>query len=284
MAGSKIPGVRKLSAKEVRELSKLPWVRDDALSGRDAEARVLPDGRVLLFYFEGLPGVLYPSREALAEMHRRGAEAVAKGPVDLTRTLLPPLDDFLRDAEVHAKALGKALAIPDDALDLSLNSLDVAHKAVLRLRRNKRLTPEVFTPLTAYTGEVMRLVCEGRWTKMPATRKRRVPVFDPEDVARWQTDREQAIAAVQARGGSEWETRVAAINVRQPTLIRHDVVEEPITGHENEPVIQGRDGALLQPFAVLLKEVVELGARGSLTGAVTGTLARYLAAKSAPAA
>jgi hypothetical protein len=279
MAGRKIPGVRNLSVREVRELSKLPWVRDDALSRPASEARVLPDGRVFLFIGENIRTVIFPSCEALAETRREGDEAVAKGPINYAQTLLPPLDDFLRDAEVHAKGLAKALGVPDEALDRSLDSLDVAYKAVLRLRRDKRLTPEVFTPLTAYTGEVMRLVCGGRWTKMPATMERKVPVYDPEDNARWAAEWEQATAEVRARGGSVLERSMAARHVRLPRVIRYDEVEEPIRGHENEPVIQGHDGALLQPFAVLLKEVVEYGARGSLTGAISGTLARYSAAR-----
>jgi hypothetical protein len=276
MAARKIPGVRNVSAREALELSKLQWVRDDALSDRLFEARVLPDGRVL-HVCNGVPGVLYPSREALAEAYRHAKEEVAKGPVNYAQTLLPPLDDFLRDAEVHAKGLGKALGVPEEALDRSLDSLDVAFKAVLRRRRDKRLTPEVFTPLTAYTGEVMRLVCEGRWTKMPATRKRQVPVYDPVEDAQWAAAWLQATEEVRARGGSVLEIDAAAMHLRRPTLLRYDEVEEPIRGHENEPVIQGHDGALLQPFAVLLKEVVEYGARGSLTGAISGTLARYSA-------
>jgi hypothetical protein len=45
--------------------------------------------------------------------------------------------------------------------------------------------------------------------------------------------------------------------------------------HENEPMIKARDGGLLQPFAIVLVEVMEHGARGSLTGAVAGVLAPY---------
>jgi hypothetical protein len=101
-----------------------------------------------------------------------------------------------------------------------VESLDVAYKAVLRLRKAKRMTPEVFTPLTAYVGEVMRLVCDGQWTTSPA-----------------------------------------------------------MTGHENEPMIRAHDGGLFQPFAIVLVEITEHGARGSLRGAVTGTLARYLTEK-----
>jgi hypothetical protein len=283
MAGRKVSDVRRVSGKEFREIESLPWVRDEALSDRSFEARVLPDGRVLMvFLFSSRKqGNLFPSRAAVEEMIREAKEAVAKGPIDYTKTLLPPLDDFLRDAEVHAKGLGKALGIPEEALDRSLESLDVAFKAVVRRRRDKRLTPEIFTPLTAYTGEVMRLACDGRWTKMPATRKRKVPVFDPEHEARWQAAAGQATLEVRARGGSHAEVQQAIDNVHvpRPVPIRWDVVEEPLRGHENEPVIQARDGAFLQPFAAVLKEVVEHSARGSLTGAVAGRLVRYPAAK-----
>jgi hypothetical protein len=61
MAKSKIVGFRQASVKEVRELSTLPWVRDDALSTRAFEARVLPDGRVLLFVCDGERAPLYRS-------------------------------------------------------------------------------------------------------------------------------------------------------------------------------------------------------------------------------
>jgi hypothetical protein len=57
--------------------------------------------------------------------------------------------------------------------------------------------------------------------------------------------------------------------------MRYDVVEVPITGHENEPMIRARDGELYQPFRIVIVEIVEHGARGSLEGAVEGTLARY---------
>jgi hypothetical protein len=216
MAKSKIPGFRRLSVKEMRELSALPSVRDEALSSRMSEARVLPDGRVLLVLVAGRTGVLYPSRASLEELRREAQRELAKGPVDPAKTLLPPLADFLGDPEALAKGLGKAIGVPDEALDRSVDSIDVAYKAFLRMRSPKRKTPEVVGPLTAYVGEVVRRACDGQWTSVP--------------------------------------TR----------------------GHENEPMIRACDGALLQPFALVLVEMTEYGARGSLAGAVTGTLARYL--------
>ena len=92
---------------------------------------------------------------------------------DPAKELLPPLDDFLRDVDKLASSLGKVLHIPEGALDRSVESLDAVHKAVGRVRIAKRMTPEVFTPLTAYLGEVMRLVCDGRWGRLPAAIKKR---------------------------------------------------------------------------------------------------------------
>jgi hypothetical protein len=135
--------------------------------------------------------------------------------VDHTKTLLPPIADFLRDVETHASGVGKVLRVPEAALDRSVASVDGAYKALLKLPHKKRMTAEVFTPLTAYVGEVMRLACGGTWTTSAAP------------------------------------------------------------GHENEPMIRARDGALLQPFALVLIEVMEHGARGSLGSAVEGVVARY---------
>jgi hypothetical protein len=173
MAARRIPGVRQLSLKETRELLKLPYVRDEELSDRHFEVRVLPDGRVLqclsgLGYLEDSnPASIYPSREVFVEMRRDIAERFAKEPVDLTRTLLPPIDDFLRDVEAHAKSLGERIRVPDEALDRTPASLDAVDAALRRMPKAKRMTPEVVTPLVAYVGFVMLAGCGGRWTKPP---------------------------------------------------------------------------------------------------------------------
>jgi hypothetical protein len=169
MAAGKMPGVRQASAKEVRELLKLAWVRDEPLSAaiRGTDARLLPDGRVLLYSGEGERGTVYPSRAALEEMQRRCLEDLAKGPVDLTRALLPPIDDFLRDVEAHAKSLGERIRVPDEALDRTPASLDAIDAALRRIPKAKRETSEIVTPLVAYVGFVMLRGCDGRWTKAP---------------------------------------------------------------------------------------------------------------------
>jgi hypothetical protein len=274
----KIPGSRQASAKEVRELMKLPWVHDESLSLRGMEARVLPDGRVLLFIAEGSKAPLYPSREAVREVLRRGQGMLAKPPLG-PATLLPPVDEFLRDVEAHAKALGKVIRVPAEALDMSDATLDVIYKAVLKVRRQKRETPEVFTPLTAYVGEVMRRICDGRWAKFPATWVRDVPVYDPEQLSAW-----QALAQASQVPGKAPAGELTALH---PRPIRVDKVEEPTMGQDiNEPVIYSRDGRMFQPFAIILDQLMEYGNRGSLLGAVQGTLLRYLTARDtgAPAA
>ncbi len=283
----KIPGIRNVSVKEVRELLKLTPLRDEALSREShGDAHVLPDGRVLLNW-AGECGTLFPSRAVLDESNRRGREQVAKGPIDLTRTILPPVEDFLRDVEAHAKRLGERIGVPDEALDGSEESLDAVDKRVWRIARAKRMTPEIVTPLVAYIGQVMVRACEGRWTKAPTTKKVRVPVYEPSEEAAWDAGYPARVAAkskaeadAKAGGASASAARMAGLNVwgqfihAHPKPIRYDVTEVPISGHENEPMITARDGGLLQPFAIVVSEL-ERGGRGSLRGAVAGILAAH---------
>src|ERR1700678_1099602 len=171
MASRGKPVVRQASPKEVRELLKLAWVRDEELSAGGLDARLLPDGRVLLYWGEGERGTLYPSREAAEvmkrgydELARKAAEQSRRGGVDPCLTLLPPIDDFLRDVEAHAKSLGTRLRIPDDVLDGTPESLDAVDKALKRIPWAKRQVPDLVTPLVAYLGEVMRAASGGPGT------------------------------------------------------------------------------------------------------------------------
>jgi hypothetical protein len=174
MANSKYPGLRQASVKEVRELSKLPWVRDDALSDT-CEARVLPDGRVLMYLAPGEKANLFPSRASAEEAHReyledrrKAIEARAKPFVDPCLTLLPPVADFIRDVEAHAKSLGPRLGIADEVLDLTPESLDAIDKALKKIPWAKRQVPDLVTPLVAYLGEVMRKASGGQWSTSTA--------------------------------------------------------------------------------------------------------------------
>jgi hypothetical protein len=290
LSSRKVPGAHHVSAKEVRELLKLPWVRDEALSGRGWDARLLPDGRVLLFWGEGLKGNVYPSRESLEKVQREGREEQAKGPINLPMALLPPIDDFLRDVEAHARSLGARIRVPEDVLDGSEASLDAVDAALKRIRLVKRVTPEVVTPLVAYVGQVMLGVCGGRWAKAPTTRKREVPVYDPAEEAAWKALNQAAWAAakeaaaeVKARRGSAAAQSQALHGVmgqligRGPKPIRVDSIDEPISGQENTPMIRARDGRLLDPFARVVIPMVEPSKRISLRAGVDVTLLPYRA-------
>ena len=253
MAKSKIPGFRQASPKEARELSKLPWVRDDELSSHAFEARVLPDGRVLLWLADGERAPLYPSREALAEVVRE-AKAMPKGPIDYTLTLLPPIDDFLPDVEAHAKSLGPRLRIPDEALDGTVASLEAVDKALKRIPWAKRQMPDLVTPLVAYVGEVLRRASRGRWVKPPATYKQREMVYG------WTVTGAEHASAEEVAAAMDLARAAAELDASQP--------KEKPRGSENEPVIQASNGRGFQPFAIVFVPMVEPTKRLPLRAAV----------------
>jgi hypothetical protein len=153
----------KIPAKELREYLKLP-VDHDLSRGTGGEVRVLPDGRVLWKLVAVRLARMWPSREAFIEWWRVANEEAAKGPVDMTLTLLPPVADFIRDVEAHAKSLGPRIGVADEALDLTPESLDAIDKALKKIPWAKRQVPDLVTPLVAYVGEVMRKGSGGRWT------------------------------------------------------------------------------------------------------------------------
>jgi hypothetical protein len=270
-------GIRRVSGEEFRELSSLA-VRDEALSTDTFEARILPDGRVLhAFLFTRNRGNLYPSREAFAEMLRQCAE-MPKGPIDHCLTLLPPIDDFLRDVEAHAKSLGPRLRIPDDVLDGTPASLDAVDKALKRIPWAKRQVPDLVTPLVAYLGEVMRKSTGGQWSKAPSQPPPQRP--DPAAVALVQAavaDAEKAATegatpaqieafrkALFVAEGDEKDASIAAMIERfRKAYEAAGAPEVPIilsipTGsNENEPMITTRGGGLFQPFASVFLPMVE---------------------------
>jgi hypothetical protein len=291
MALRKIPGVRQVSVREIRELLKQPWVRDDALSTRMSEARVLPDGRVLLYLGEGEKGTIFPSRAEVEEVLQAGRELVAGGnTVNLTLTLLPPVADFLRDVEAHAASLGARIRAPAEALDGTEASLGAVDLALRRIPIVKRMTREVVTPLVAYVGQVMLAVCGGHWTKAPTTRKVRVPRYDPAELAAYEAtaqatrvEADQAAADVRARRGAPGAQAMAfnAVMGRlitcAPRPIKEDWIDEPVSGNENEPMITARDGRLLQPFGLVVIPMVEPSKRLPLRAAVDVTIMTYRA-------
>jgi hypothetical protein len=156
---------RKRPEFSAKELHQIPI--DLELSRPGEEVRLLPDGRVLWSLSAKIVRA-WPSREAFLENRRRNDEMVARGPID-SRTLLPPIDAFLRDVEAHAAALGPRLGIPDATLDGTVASLEAVDKALRRIPRPERAVADLVTPLVAYVGEVYRRASGGRWMKPPPT-------------------------------------------------------------------------------------------------------------------
>jgi hypothetical protein len=267
-----------ISAKQVRELLKLGWVRDDALSDRGSEARILSDGRAIMFHGENIFGILFPSRAALAEERRKGEELLARGSVDLTLTLLPPVADFIRDVEAHAASLGKVLRLPDAVLERTEASLDAVDAAMMRVRRAKRMTPEVVTPLMAYVGEVMCRACDGHWTPPPATWTRRVPIFDPMELAAF--DELTAADIRAARDVRDLVTSPTYI-LASPKPLGFKEVTEPYTGSVNEPMIKAPNGRFLSPFRLVVVPMVEPSKRVGLRGGVSILIGSYLSGSTA---
>ena len=144
------------------------------------------------------------------------------------------------------------------------------------------------TPLVAYLGEVIRRASGGQWAKAPTTRKRQVPIYDPAEAAEWGAARlaaaqvanaaaDRAAAEARARRASASDVATAANMARaaayqetdatRPKPIRFDVFDEPITGHENEPIITASGGRLFQPFASVFIPMIESSKRIPLRSA-----------------
>jgi hypothetical protein len=280
-------GVEKASKKKTRELLKLPWTHDEALS-EFGKAHVLPDGRVLLLSHMLLPGLgdeVYPSREAVEEMNcrrlafeREVAEQKAGRTPDPVETLLPPIADFLRDVEAHAKSLGPRLKISAEALDLTPESLDIIDKALKKIPWAKRQVPDLVTPLVAYVGEVLRKGSGGRWSKH--AKKREVPICDADEVmAQWAAMRrlqplalaagEKARTEAKARGAPAQEVEQAYVSALQAIQRQRPAVTYRTEMREdNEPLVIGRDGRICQPYAVVFLPMVEPSRRIPLRSAV----------------
>jgi hypothetical protein len=237
------------------EVRKVPI--DPKLTRPGEEVRVLPDGRVL--WALPIAGVsrYWPSRDAFVQWREDSGAEVARGPIDMSPTLLPPIDDFLRDVDKHAKALGPRLEIPDAALDRTVPSLEAVEKALRKIPRQKREAADLVTPLVAYVGEVLRKASGGQWMKPTPTVKHRVPVYDPADI----------------KAGR----RFVPIPGEEPTPIRYDVVERAYHGSMNEPLVVASNGQSFQPFAEVLLPLFEPSKRGPprSTVAVQLTMAGY---------
>jgi hypothetical protein len=278
----------------VREYRKLP-VDQELSKGTKGEVRILPDGRVLYTLGAIRGGTTWPSREVFTEYRRREDEefAKARSAPHPAVALLPPIDDFLRDVEAHAKSLGPRLSIPDEVLDGSVASLGAVDKALKRIPLAERPVADLVTPLVAYMGEVLRRASGGRWIKLPPTYTVREPVYAPGEMEAWGTARnalnpiaeaaaKQAGAEARARRASASDVALAINGARdavyresdatQPKPIRFNVVEKPLGGSENAPMIVASNGQSFDPFGDVYVPMIEPSKRPPLRATVEARL------------
>lgn len=165
----KRPKSRALSAREAqRILARTQHSVDLELSRISlSEAFDLADGGVLLL-FEGGKGRLYASKDELRTMLGEVERKAEHGPKSVCRDL-PQGEDFVEQVPQLVAKLPRLLKLNSADLDGSESSLDKVDKALRRLRPQQLLTPEVFGPLTAYVGEVLRNKTKGRWEMRRAT-------------------------------------------------------------------------------------------------------------------
>jgi hypothetical protein len=270
-------GMQRVSG--LREYLKLP-VDDELSRASRGEVRILPDGRVLRRLVGIRGGTTWPSREAFIEWWRRSDEELAKArsAPHPAVALLPPIDDFLRDVEAHAKSLGPRLRIPDEMLDGTVASLGAVDKALKRVPLAERPVADLVTPLVAYVGDVLRRASGGRWIKVPPTYTMRVAVYAPgEWEAYWaakgavapmaEAAAKKAGAEARARRASASDVALAIngardavyreVDAKEPKPIRFDTVEKPRDGSMNAPVVVASNGQSFDPFGDLFTWMVE---------------------------
>lgn len=76
---------------------------------------------------------------------------------------LPQGKDFVIKVPELIDELSAKLQISKDELDYSESSLEGIDEAIQRIGRFKCLEAEIFAPLVAYVGEVIKQSTEGRW-------------------------------------------------------------------------------------------------------------------------
>jgi hypothetical protein len=161
----KRPKSKAIPAREVRRLLEATeHLTDDGLSRRCfCQVFDLADGGALLV-FENGRGRLYQSKDALCSMLD---EVERQSPANPFRELLPQGAAFANQVPKLVRDLPARLGLEAAELNGTEASLDRIDQVLRRLGASKIssriLAPEVFAPLTAYVGEVMRNATGGRW-------------------------------------------------------------------------------------------------------------------------
>lgn len=120
------------------------------------------DSRVLTVSEDGA-GVLYGSIEAWLSLLQSLETPSNQTPTHLLHGRLPQGQNFINQISELITELAAQLDIPIQQLDRSGDSLKVVDKAIHREGQSKCLEAEIFAPLVAYVGEVLRQRINGRW-------------------------------------------------------------------------------------------------------------------------
>jgi hypothetical protein len=115
-----------------------------------------------LLVFENGRGRLYESKDELRAMMEEVKREARRGPTSVCRDL-PQGQNFAELVPELIRQLATLLKIEPSQLDGTEVSLDQVDKGLRRLPPQNVLTPEVFGPLTAYVGEVIRNTTQGSW-------------------------------------------------------------------------------------------------------------------------
>jgi len=159
----KRPKGKRLSARETKRiLETKQHTLDEELSQMAlCQAFDLAGGGVLLLYEDG-KGILYESKDELLALADEVERESRQGPVSVCRDL-PQGQAFVEQVPQLIHGLAARLHLDSAELDGSETSLNKVDKALRRLRPEQLIKPDVFAPLTAYVGEVMRKATNGRW-------------------------------------------------------------------------------------------------------------------------
>jgi|GEM_PF-2982703 len=158
-----------LSVKKTRNLLQEPgWTLDteltDKVSAYGGMVYLNSDGRTLEnLVLDG--GTLFKSRAECIRYIEEFQQACKKAELESSLTyMLPQGKNFVVQVPQLVDELAKQLRFPREELDNSMRSLVKVERIVKRLGCKKCQQPQIFAPLVAYAGEILKQEMDGRWT------------------------------------------------------------------------------------------------------------------------
>ena len=188
-----------IKPREAKQLLKQEGVTFDAKLSElfsplhDFQGYRLPDGQVLMVYKKSsqthkpslrgkqLPkieaAILYASYGAflqdIDETEKQKEELIIKAQerrdkglpagTHILEDVLPEPEVFEAQIPMLLRELPARLGIPRESIDMSYKCLNLVGKAVRKLGGSRCIEPDIFAPLIAYAGEMIRSRTEGHW-------------------------------------------------------------------------------------------------------------------------